>query len=181
MYWVIHVCKPVLSQTFHRNSTTDPIHLDPEDSQDLNWADSWVAPTEIRKWFPYYHAGYDLEGAPLYVLEFGNWKYVEALADSKEDDGEKMKKSFEKYLEQNLYLLLKAGMANDSQGIAGIMDWDGFSLSNYASVEAIQLALRPMAMLSRLYSVLNYAILINGKCFLWPVLDPTTANGLCKV
>ena len=126
------------------------------------WVDDWVAPLEIRTWFPYYLAGHDENGSPLYVLEYGNWKFIEALANGK-GDAAKVKQDFWKYFQQGVYRMFRDGKANDTQGVGVIFDWNGFSLANYADPIAIELALRQFAALNSIYKVLNYAILINSK------------------
>ena len=126
------------------------------------WVDEWVAPKEIRKWFPYYLSGYDENGSPLYVIEYGNWKFAEALA--KGNGGRvNVTNKFWKYFQQGEYRILRDGAANNTQGVGIIFDWNGFSLSNYADPTAIELGLRQFAALNSLYRILNYAILINSK------------------
>ena len=121
-----------------------------------------MAPPEVRKWFPYYLAGYDDEGCPLYVIEYGKWNFAEALTKAK-DGPDKMKDIFMKYFEQGVYRILRDGLANDAQGVGAIFDWDQFDFGNYADPSAIELGMKQFSMLDRLYNVLNYALVINSK------------------
>ena len=127
------------------------------------WVDNWVAPLEIRKWLPYYITGYDEDGIPIYVMEYGKWRYAQALANKNEEGRAQTKKTIAKYLMQVSYRMWRDAIANGGQGIAGIMDWAGFTFANFADPDAIQLALRPFAMMNKFSVYLNYVLLINGK------------------
>ena len=129
-----------------------------------SWMDEWTAPPEIRKWFPFYLAGFDRQGSPVYVSEYGKWKFAEAMTAGAGKYGrEKLKQLVLKYLEQGIYTALRHGLANNSQGIVVICDWNGFSVSNLLDSTAVELCLTQMTMLKRINDVLNYAFLINRK------------------
>lgn len=117
----------------------------------------------MRKWFPYYLTGYGEDGSPVYVSEYGNYKFAEALASSGNTGRERMKDLILKYMQQGTYNFLRHGVANNSQGVVLVIDFNGFSLASYADPIAIQIGLRQMTMLDRIYNVLNYAFLINRK------------------
>lgn len=121
-----------------------------------------MAPLEIQKWFPYYLAGHDENGCPLYILEYGKWNFVEALARG-EGGPANVKELIWTYLQQFVYRTSRDGNANGTQGLGFIVDWDGFSLTNYADPNAIDLALRQFTAVNDIYQVLNYAIFINSK------------------
>ena len=96
------------------------------------------------------------------MIEYGNWKFHEAV-EKGEGGPEGVKALFLKYFEQGIYRIIRDGKANNTQGIGCIFDWDGFSLGNYADPTSIELRLRQFSMLQRLYSVVNYAFMVNSK------------------
>ena len=70
-----------------------------------------------------------------------------------------------KYFEQGVYRILRDGMGKNEQGVVMIFDWDGFSLANFLDVDTLKLAIRQLAMMDKIYRVLNVAFLINSnKC-----------------
>ena len=124
-----------------------------------------MAPSKIRKWYPYYIAGYDNDGVPIYVIEYGHWKYAEALRSGtgKNDVGDTKDLTW-RYFQQGVYRLLRDSKKNNEQGVIAIFDYDGFSPSNFLYPAAIQMALHEMAMLDKVCNVINRAYLINSKC-----------------
>ena len=61
---------------------------------------------------------------------------------SYEDGPEKAFDLFMKHLDQNVHRIYRDGMANNTQGIVTIMDYDGFAISNYASPLGVKAGLR---------------------------------------
>ena len=64
----------------------------------------------------------------MFVIEFGNWNYRE-LAKLSQNELD----AFYKHYEQNIRRLSKDAAANNDQGTALIMDWDGFELAHFAT------------------------------------------------
>ena len=64
----------------------------------------------------------------VYVMEFGHWNY---RGLSKKPQG--VKEDFWKHFEHLLRRITRDAEVNNGQGVAYILDWDGFSLGNYAS------------------------------------------------
>ena len=127
-----------------------------------DWADDWVAPLEIRKWFPYYVTGHDRDGSPVYVLEFGRWKFAEALANGKGGPA-KVKQVVWKAFKQGMYQMQRDAKANNNQGMVALFDWDGLTVANYADRAAVELLLRMFSALNTINKALNYVIMINSK------------------
>ena len=76
----------------------------------------WVAPLEMRKWFPYYVSGHYRDGSPVYVLEFGRWKFAEALANGKGGPGT-VKQVFWKGFQQGMYQMQRDAKDNNNKGM----------------------------------------------------------------
>ena len=129
------------------------------------WIDEWIAPAEIRKSFPFYLAGYDEEGSPIYVAKYGKWNFTEALASYSSGDGgrEELKNLVMKYLQQGIYSAWRHGMALNNQGIVVVCDWSGFTVANYLDDTAVEFCLAQMQMLDGIHHVLKHALIINSK------------------
>lgn len=55
----------------------------------------WEAPYEIQKNYPYYLSGFDDEGSPVWIFEYGHWDVRGAI-----EKGPESEKIFDKYVEQ---------------------------------------------------------------------------------
>ena len=92
----------------------------------------------------------------VFVKEFGHWKFSELVKKK----GKKSRILFDKYYEQYVHKIMKAGEEN---GATVIFDWDGFSLDNFHDNEALKLILRQLSTLERTSKVLKYTFMINSK------------------
>ena len=129
-----------------RNFTLPNLHLYE------NWVDweNWESTEETRKSFPYYRSGYDEDGLvgkrslwtasyrrtilihwkcfAVYVMEFGKWNY-RALTHLSPEQIE----DFWMYYEQCARRAERDSALRKNGGNVFLLDWDGFSLANYAS------------------------------------------------
>jgi len=66
-----------------------------------NDLETWEAPDDIKRRYPYYQAGFDNENRPVWVNEFGKWD-IKRLVESGETA------VFDKYTDQFLYRVQKS-------------------------------------------------------------------------
>ncbi|CAG7732997.1 unnamed protein product [Allacma fusca] len=98
----------------------------------------YEVPAEVKKDFPYYLAGYDFGGAPVWIFQLGRWnlrKYVEKGGESFE--------AMDKHGSQILLRFRESGRIscdheeNTHSGFVSIMDMDGFSMSQVSHPETM--------------------------------------------
>jgi len=95
---------------------------------------SFEAPFEVQKNFPYFHSGFDKEGSPVWVCEYGKWD-VRNLVEGDRKNAD----SFDKYTEQMWARFAKSTKEYpDSEGYVLIIDLEGYNSRQATSVAAVQ-------------------------------------------
>ena len=93
----------------------------------------------------------------VFIKEFGKWHFSDLVNHKGKNASNEL---FDKYYEQYLHRFLKEGKEH---GAIIIFDWDGFTMSNFNSKEALKLTLRQLTTLEKTSRVLKHTFLINSK------------------
>ncbi|CAG7820578.1 unnamed protein product [Allacma fusca] len=90
----------------------------------------WDPPTRLKKRFPYYKSGEDLDGAEVWIVPFGKWDDLDIV-----NDGGQRVEDYKKYYRQ-MYTRMSATNRNDdfSKHSVVIMDMDGFNQAKALSI-----------------------------------------------
>jgi len=102
-----------------------------------NDLDTWEAPYEIRKEYPYFLAGYTQENLPVWGMELGKWNLKKMLTAG----GETLK-TFDKYVDQMAYRMLESLKAKSTPedpitDIMFLVDFDGLQLEQVAHLPSM--------------------------------------------
>ncbi|CAG7818201.1 unnamed protein product, partial [Allacma fusca] len=120
----------------------------------------WKAPEEIIKKYPYYWSGYDFDGRPLWILEFGKWN-VRSIAES--DKG--TLDLFNIYIDQVVYNAFQSISHNltveTSSEVIAIVDMEGWSTSQVSRANVAYLAKVFNYLVPTLYKYLYHVYIIN--------------------
>ncbi|CAG7828221.1 unnamed protein product [Allacma fusca] len=95
----------------------------------VNEISSWDDPIRLSELFPYYHAGYDYEKKPVWILEVGKFNFRRII-----EQGEENVLIGHKYMLQMIINMMKSTVAKDSPGDEIrdgmiILDMQDFNLS----------------------------------------------------
>ncbi|CAG7727155.1 unnamed protein product [Allacma fusca] len=102
----------------------------PQDNEILKWEPS----KEMKTKYPYYLSGYDYEGAPVWIIEFGKWDLKSAA-----EAGGEITENFDKYVHQYFATLVNStGDISANQGFFAILDLEGYDITQAKSVPGIQ-------------------------------------------
>jgi hypothetical protein len=93
----------------------------------------YETPQKMKDLFPYYLSGYDEDGAPIWVWEFGKWD-VRSIVEKGGKDYDDMDKSAD-----HMFLDFRESGRNatDKQGFVTIMDLNGYPLSQAGHLRTI--------------------------------------------
>jgi hypothetical protein len=130
--------------------------------------ESWEAPEDIQKNFPYYLSGYDSEDRAIVVMEIGKWD-----VRSQAKKGGQGWIDLQRHAEKMMYNL-KNGVdkrnytdPTNNETVSGpddivlIVDWDGFQLVQLFSPEAIAFVLKYMGKMERFQEKIAYGLFVN--------------------
>ncbi|CAG7724492.1 unnamed protein product [Allacma fusca] len=124
--------------------------------------DKWVPPKNISKLFPYYISGFDFDSRPFFVVEIGKWPFRDFIEKGKDLE------VLDKYVQQMFYrfeyggkIYSRPGEENQSDESAGILDWEGFSLVDYAHSPTLKFLLKHFASFQKIQDSHAYGLWIN--------------------
>ncbi|CAG7824717.1 unnamed protein product [Allacma fusca] len=121
----------------------------------------WEPPKELSEALPYYLSGFDPEGRPIWVWEFGKWDLRQFL-----EKGEKWEKLVDRYFDKWLWRLydstnIKATKELPVKDGELIVDFEGFSYRQYSSPAALGFFLKKMRTIAYALPLANDAFFIN--------------------
>ncbi|CAG7730892.1 unnamed protein product [Allacma fusca] len=151
---------------------------------------SWEAPMELQQKFPFYQAGYDNDGRPVWVIEFGKYNFSEQLMKGPEGAA-----NLEKYMYQSAIRFFEESILDHGKetenvllGLA-IIDDEGFSFSQLSHAPTVSFLGREFKTFACLTTVgLHKIIVINegispkfietyGPAFFGPLMELVEVHG----
>jgi hypothetical protein len=132
-----------------------------------NWMEdirAWKPPQELQEKFPYYFAGYDMEGRPVWFFEMGKYNFRAQVRKGKEGSDD-----LEKYLYQGAIIALETSAVKNTseaghitQGTI-ILDMDKFDLAQFTHAPTFSFLSHIFRTYSYLLDVLvKRAIIVNA-------------------
>ncbi|CAG7827673.1 unnamed protein product, partial [Allacma fusca] len=134
--------------------------LSVQDQNDL--LDKWKAPKEIRDKFPYYVSGFDIEKRPVFIFEFGKWP-LRQFVEKGGEDFENLDTHFQQFF-RRVEIGPRAFFNASEIGADGsvfIVDWDGFSPTQFIHAPTLQYSLKNFGTFQRIQDSFAYGFFLN--------------------
>ncbi|CAG7730548.1 unnamed protein product [Allacma fusca] len=138
---------PELLERVHKilNTTTEKNTSPKSRAEEL---DTWRVPEYLLKNYPYYLSGFDYEGRPIWIAQWGKFNLKKIVQDGKESQ-----ELFSKYVEKTARILRKSGQILSTpehpvNEAAFILDFADLNFEQIADIETVSYALK----LAQLYA-----------------------------
>ncbi|CAG7716192.1 unnamed protein product [Allacma fusca] len=129
--------------------------------------ETWVAPKEFLKDFPYYLSGFDEEDHPIWVLEFGRWDIRTTV-----ERGPKSQAKFDKYVDQAVMIIYNSSIPDDGiNPVIGIVDFEGYNLRQLSSAKTLEYIIQKLRLILIALTNLQSAYFINVNFFAEKILN----------
>ena len=116
----------------------------------------------MQKNIPYYLAGHDYDGRPVWVMEFGKYDIRGHVTG-----GEEQAKRLDKYSDQLIWNILQsADNTTDPENptdVVIIMDMDGYSLQQLGSTQAVSFVLKFLKQALAVFNYIDAVYVINAN------------------
>ncbi|CAG7820579.1 unnamed protein product [Allacma fusca] len=126
------------------------------------WADldTWEAPLDMQKNFPYFLSGYDDEDRPIWIVEIGKYQLRKGIVEK----GPETMAIFDKYVRQVQYRVRKSRTKINPLGkeINFLLDFDQLKLEQFADLQTMAYILKlATAYRGPLDNVIHVVVLVN--------------------
>jgi len=133
-----------------------------------NDLDTWRADDKLKRNYPYYLAGTDFDGEPVFIWELGKWPVRKTIELGSVD----AKHDLDKYVEQMFYTWFKTVDEFETKNGAGtgnaliIIDFEGYQANELAHLPTLSFVLRNITQRfqqSEFTKILDYVLVINAN------------------